>query len=71
MEYSMVTASRPAPPAHLSLEIGPYPFVVQSESVRHTDKIRITVDGDEHEEDCLRMIAEFVQDLAAAGIATE
>lgn len=31
----------------------------------------MTVDGVQHEEECLRMIAEFVQELAAAGIVTE
>ncbi|AMV19606.1 hypothetical protein VT03_17050 [Planctomyces sp. SH-PL14] len=66
-----------SPPQRLALqsfkdrEIGPYPFVVQSDAVGHTDKIRTTIEGVEQEEDCLRMIAEFVQDLTAAGIGTE
>jgi len=50
---------------------GDYSFVVRLKVVRHTDEIRMTVGGFEHDEDCLHMIAEFVQDLAAAGIVTE
>lgn len=40
MELPMISVSRPSPPPRLSLELGPCPYVVRSQAVRHTGKIR-------------------------------